>query len=61
MGFCAMEGEDEDSGDARSLCRQGFWKQFLIFAAGSFMNLLTGFVIILCFTAAPLGSTRQKS
>ena len=25
-GFCAMEGEDEDSGDERSLGRQGFWK-----------------------------------
>ena len=26
-GFCAMEGEDEDSGDDRALVRQGFWKQ----------------------------------
>ena len=26
-GFCAMEGEDEDSGDERSLGRQGFWKK----------------------------------
>ena len=25
-GFCAMEGEDEDSGNERSLGRQGFWK-----------------------------------
>lgn len=54
-GFCAMEGEDEDSGDARSLCRQGFWKQFLIFAAGSFMNLLTGFVIILVLYSGAAG------
>ena len=42
-GFCAMEGEDEDSGDERSLGRQGFWKKVVIFAAGSFMNFLAGF------------------
>ena len=46
-GFCAMEGEDEDSGDERSLGRQGFWKKVVIFAAGSFMNFLAGFLIIL--------------
>ena len=46
-GYCAMEGEDEESEDERSLGRKGFWKQFVIFAAGSFMNLLTGFLIVL--------------
>lgn len=50
-GFCAMEGEDEDTGDARSFVRQGFWKKFLILAAGSLMNFLTGVVIILCIFA----------
>ena len=33
-GFCAMEGEDEDTGDCRSFVRQGFWKKFIILAAG---------------------------
>ncbi|WP_455581997.1 M50 family metallopeptidase [Dysosmobacter sp.] len=46
-GFCAMEGEEDDSQDERALTRQGFWKQFLIFAAGPLMNLLTGFLILL--------------
>lgn len=46
-GFCAMEGEDDESSDSRSLGRQGFWKKFLIFVAGSGMNFLTGFLIIL--------------
>jgi len=50
-GFCAMEGEDEDTGDARSFVRQGFWKKLLILAAGSLMNFLTGVVIILCIFA----------
>ena len=46
-GFCAREGEDEESGDERSLGRQGFFKKAVIFAAGSFMNFLAGFLIIL--------------
>lgn len=50
-GFCAMEGEDEDTGDKRSFVRQGFWKKFLILVAGAAMNFLTGVVIILCLFA----------
>lgn len=46
-GFCAMEGEDEDTGDARSFARQGFWKKFVILAAGAFMNFLMGLMILL--------------
>ena len=45
-GFCAMEGEDEDTGDNRSFVRQGFWKKFVILAAGAFMNFVMGVVII---------------
>lgn len=45
-GFCAMEGEEEDSDDPAALNRQGFWKKLLIFAAGAAMNFLTGLVII---------------
>ncbi len=54
-GFCAMEGEDEDSTDARALNHQPFWKQFLIFVAGAAMNFLTGFVILLCLYAGATG------
>ena len=46
-GFCAMEGEEEHSDNPRALNNQGFWKKFVIFAAGAFMNLLTGFVVLL--------------
>ena len=45
-GFCAMEGEDEDTGDERAFMRQGFWKKFLILVAGSFMNFITGLFIV---------------
>ena len=55
-GYCAMEGEDDDqSTDERSLDRQGFWKKLIIFAAGSLMNLLTGFVIILVLYSGAAG------
>ena len=46
-GFCAMEGEEEDSDDPHSLSRQGFWKKVLVFAAGAIMNLLVGMLILL--------------
>lgn len=50
-GFCAMEGEDEDTGDDRSFVRQGFWKKFIILVAGSGMNFLAGVVMILVLFA----------
>ena len=45
-GFCAMEGEDEDTGDNRSFVRQGFWKKLIILAAGAFVNFLVGVAIV---------------
>ena len=50
-GFCAMEGEDEDSDDERALNRQAWWKKLIIFVAGAFMNFLTGLLIIVCLYA----------
>lgn len=44
-GYCAMEGEDEDTGDPRSFQRTKAWKKLLILAAGAFMNFLVGFLI----------------
>lgn len=45
-GFCAMEGEDEDTGDARAFSRQKAWKRIIILCAGSVMNFLMGLVIV---------------
>ena len=39
-GYCAMEGEDEDTGDPRAFSRQKGWKKIIILCAGSFMNFL---------------------
>ena len=46
-GFCAMEGEDEESDDPRALERQGFWKKLLIFVAGAAMKFLTGLLFMI--------------
>ena len=50
-GFCAMEGEEEDSDDPAALNNQGFWRKLLIFAAGALMNFLAGLIIILVLYA----------
>ena len=47
-GFCAMEGEEEDSDDPTALNKQGFWAKLLIFAAGAAMN----FIILILYADA---------
>ena len=46
-GFCAMEGEDESNSDPRAFTSQKPWKRFIILAAGSAMNFLMGYLIVL--------------
>jgi len=59
-GFCAMEGEDEESDNPRALSAQGFWKKFLIFIAGSGMNFLAGFLIVLLLYSGASGFYTMK-
>ena len=47
-GFCAMEGEDEETEDPRAFTAAPRWKRCIILVAGSFMNFLTGLIIVLC-------------
>jgi regulator of sigma E protease len=42
-----MEGEDEDTGDPHAFSVQANWKKLIILAAGSFMNLLLGVLLVL--------------
>ena len=44
-GYCAMEGEDEDSDNPRSFQKAIWWKRVIILVAGSVMNLLAGLLI----------------
>ena len=52
-GFCAMEGEDEESDNPRAFPQKSWWRRLIILAAGSFMNYLAGFLaIVLLYTGA---------
>lgn len=59
-GFCAMEGEDEDTGNSRAFTNKPVYKRLIILVAGSFMNFIAGFVILLIlfapakYTAVPI-------
>lgn len=44
-GYCAMEGENEDTDDPRSFQKAAWWKRLIILVAGSFMNFVTGLLI----------------
>ena len=45
-GYCAMEGEDENSSDPRAFSSQPARKRILIVVAGSLMNLIAGFLVL---------------
>lgn len=45
-GFVAMEGEEEDSKDARAFCNRPSWQRFLILFAGAGMNILLGLCLL---------------
>ena len=47
-GYCAMEGEDEETDSPRSFQKADWWKRVIILVAGSVMNLLTGIIIYAC-------------
>ncbi|MGI5963149.1 MAG: M50 family metallopeptidase [Lawsonibacter sp.] len=46
-GYCAMEGEDDDSADPRSFGKAAGWKKIIVLCAGAAMNFLTGLVLCL--------------
>ena len=45
-GFCAMEGEDEDSDDPRAFNNKPAWQRAIVLAAGSAMNVITCIVLL---------------
>ena len=47
-GFCALEGEDEETGDARAFSSKPRWQRILILCAGAAMNFLLGLIMIGC-------------
>jgi len=45
-GYCAMEGEDEESADGRAFCNKKPWRRFIIVVMGATFNLLLGLIIV---------------
>lgn len=58
-GYCAFEGDDEESSDPRAFCNAQLWRRILIIVAGSLMNLLLGLILLGFLTTQQqsLGST----
>ena len=44
-GYCAMEGEDEDTDNPRAFTKAVWWKKLIILVAGAAMNFVTGVLI----------------
>ena len=44
-GYCAMEGEDEETDDPRSFQKAAWWKRLGVLVAGAAMNYVVGFLI----------------
>ena len=51
-GYCAMEGEDEETDNPRSFQKAAWWKRFIILIAGAAMNFIVG-VLLLAIVLAP--------
>ena len=51
-GYCAMEGEDEETENPRSFQKAAWWKRLIILVAGSAMNFMAG-LLILAIVLAP--------
>ncbi|MCD7800606.1 MAG: site-2 protease family protein [Ruminococcus sp.] len=49
-GFCAMEGEDENSTDQRAFNNKSIPKRFAVLVAGATMNIILGFLILIVTT-----------
>ena len=54
-GYCAFEGEDEESDNPRAFSNQSTWKKIAVVIAGSVMNIILGFVIfsVISINSAP--------
>ena len=51
-GYCAMEGEDEESDNPRAFQKAAWWKRLFILVAGAAMNFIAG-VLIFAIVFAP--------
>ncbi|MCQ2419665.1 MAG: site-2 protease family protein [Clostridia bacterium] len=59
-GYCAMEGEDEETDNPRAFSSKPWYQRLPILAAGSFMNFLTGVLILLVLYSCSVGVSTPK-
>ena len=45
-GYCAMEGEDQESDNPRAFTNAKVWKRMIIIVAGAFMNFVVGILLM---------------
>ena len=51
-GYCTMEGEEEDSDNEGSFSKKSVPARMLVIVAGALMNLLLGFLIVVCIVSS---------
>jgi regulator of sigma E protease len=54
-GYCAMEGEEDDSDDPRAFMNKRPWQKLIILIAGSFMNYLLGVILLMIVFSTAAG------
>ena len=59
-GYCAMEGEDEESENPRAFTSQPWWKRLIILLAGSFMNFVAGFLVVVILYSGAQGFSTPR-
>lgn len=45
-GYCAMEGEDEESNDNKAFGNKPVWQRMIVLVAGGAMNILLGMILM---------------
>ena len=45
-GYCAMEGEDEETDNPRSFQKAAWWKRLIVLVAGAAMNFVAGILLM---------------
>lgn len=59
-GYCAMESEDEESDNPRAFTSKCWWKRAIILVAGSAMNFLTGFLVLIVLYSSAAGFSSAR-
>ncbi len=54
-GYCAMEGEDEESEDERAFNNKSVWKRMIVVVAGAVMNMIVGLLFVTILLAQKEG------